>query len=39
MLASGSKDNTTKLWNISNGSLISDLTGHENHVIFYYKYN
>jgi WD40 repeat protein len=38
MLASGSKDNTIKLWKISDGSLIRDLTGHKESVIFDYKY-
>ena len=28
ILASGSGDNTVKLWNITNGTLIRTLTGH-----------
>ena len=32
IVASGSKDNTIKLWNASNSTLISTLTGHSNSV-------
>lgn len=32
-LASGSRDNTVKLWNLQTGSLISTLTGHTNDVM------
>jgi WD40 repeat protein len=39
MLASGSGDKIIKLWNIPEGSLIRDLTGHKDFVIFDYKYS
>jgi WD40 repeat protein len=38
MLASSSGNKIIKLWNISDGSLIRDLTGHNESVIFDYKY-
>ncbi len=37
MIVSGSYDNTIKLWNVSDGSLIKTLIGHTDKVIFLYK--
>jgi WD40 repeat protein len=37
MLASGSSDETIKLWKISDGSLIRNFTGHVSWVKLYYK--
>ena len=34
ILASGSYDNTTKLWNITDGSLIRTLTGHTKEIVW-----